>query len=491
MRSGPSSRTIAAGSRGVTYWARRRCALAAAACGIFLVGCPPVTGGEDAGAGLPAGVAATTIELGPLRVVGRAGGIVAADLTGDGRRELIVTTPGAIGAYCVEKGRLWSAYLPIQVTGQAEREGLPGNHAPGIAVADLGDGGGASLLYLDRTSRLIALDGATGRETAAVHVPPPDGAERWEHLAVANFRGEGLRDILLQATDATKGYRIGRHLAAWPLERLLAEGGEIQPLWRRDDFAALPHAGARIADLNGNGRHEVIGSMIVRHDGSVAASLPVPARHMHHVDAVYVANVLPDRPGLEVVATEERGENRVFLYGVDGVIWSAHHNNEEAQNAAVGKFDPDRPGLQIWARSRHYNDQRPFVFDASGKLIASYQLRQTAPEGWTDRGVETIAPIHWTGDGRQHAAAKERHTAGDVAIFDPLTGRFLLRIPEAAQRLYVADVLGDWREELIVVSETRIRIYSNTRPNPDPGRTSLWDDDHYRQSKIVWNYYNP
>jgi hypothetical protein len=58
--------------------------------------------------------------------------------------------------------------------------------------------------------------------------------------------------------------------------------------------------------------------------------------------------------------------------------------------------------------------------------------------------------IDWTGGQKQLAAAKERHTAGNVAIFDPLTGAFPLRLNEEARRLYVADVTGDWREEIVV-----------------------------------------
>jgi hypothetical protein len=120
-------------------------------------------------------------------------------------------------------------------------------------------------------------------------------------------------------------------------------------------------------------------------------------------------------------------------------------------------------------------------------VIASYEMAEVAPKGWTAAGVEEIFTIHWTGGPEPQAVAKERHTAGDVALFDPLTGDFLWRPDEEADRLYVADVSGDWREEIIVLNGGELHIYQNPAPNPEPNRPSLWDQDHYRRSELTWN----
>ena len=303
---------------------------------------------------------------------------------------------------------------------------------------------------------------------------------------MANFRGRGDRDLLLQATNAA-GYRMGRFLAAYALDELLRSGAAAAPLWARDDFLANAHNGARIADLDGDGRHEVLGGDIIGPDGKRLFGLSVEG----HLDALFVADVRPDLPGLEVVALEEGGPERVFLYNRAGLIWEAHNGHQEPQNAAAGDFDPDRPGLEIWCRSRNNRHQQPWVLDARGEVIAAYEMAEVAPKGWTVKGVEEIFTIHWTGGPQPHAVAKERHTAGEVALFEPLSGEFVLRLAEAADRLYVADVSGDWREEVIVLSGGELRIYENPAPNPDPDRPSLWDQDHYRRSKLTWNYYSP
>jgi hypothetical protein len=417
----------------------------------------------------------------------RIGGLITADLDGDGRWDFVITGPDRIGAVAASGARLWSKEADIQVTGQSENEGLPGLHAPGVQAADIDGDGAIEVLFLTRGGALYVLDGASGVERAAVRLPaPPAEAERWEHLVVANFRGMGDRDLLLQATNAA-GYRMGRFLAAYALDELLRDGAAAAPLWARDDFLANAHNGARIADLDGDGRHEVLGGDVIGPDGERLFRLPVEG----HLDALFVADIRPDLPGLEVVALEEGGPERVFLYNHTGLIWEAHHDHQEPQNAAVGDFDADRPGLEIWCRSRYDRHQQPWVLDVRGQVIASYEMAEVAPKGWTVKGVEEIFTIHWTGGPQPQAVAKERHTAGDVALFDPLTGDFLWRLDEEADRLYVADVSGDWREEIIVLNGGELHIYENPAPNPDPNRPSLWEQDHYRRSKLTWNYYSP
>jgi hypothetical protein len=88
-------------------------------------------------------------------------------------------------------------------------------------------------------------------------------------------------------------------------------------------------------------------------------------------------------------------------------------------------------------------------------------------------------------------AAKERHTNGHIALIDPMTGRFLVDIPEKALRLYSADVIGDWREELITVNQYSLNIYSSNSNQEDRSNRKLWEDQNYRRSKQFWTYYYP
>jgi hypothetical protein len=429
------------------------------------------------------------IELPDLGADDRTGSLIAQDLDGDGKKDFVVTRSGIIVAVKTDGTILWQKDTDLQVSYRSEHNGLPGHHGPGVQAYDVTGNGDVEVLYLTRSGELHIANGATGDVIRRVALDSPEGTERWEHLVVGNFRGEGDRDVLLQTTNMD-GYRMGRFLAVYAIDELLAEDSP-EPLWSRDDFLACAHNGARIADLNGDGRDEIICASIISPDGEKLYEVPLRGAH---IDAVQIANVRPDRPGLEVIALEELGPERTFLMGTDGLIWASHNRRIEPQNAAVGTFMANSDEKFVWLRSRFNNHQEPYVFDSAGELVSNYSLNHLSPPDWTRSGIEVMVPIHWSGTGQQYLAAKARKPdrgPGDVAIISALSGEFLYRIPEQADRLYVVDVLGDWREELVVLSGNRLRIYGNLNENPNPNRASLWEQQHYLRTKQTWNYYSP
>ena len=426
----------------------------------------------------------------------RVGGIVVADVNGDHLLDYLVTKPGYLAVYHHNGAKLWVKKIDIRVVGQAENNGLPGWHGPGVQVADVDGDGQREVVFLTNDGNLHILEGSTGKSKRVVKPSLIPGVEKWEHVIIANLRGLGDRDFIFQACpqsgpDSQRGARRARLMAAFP-----AEAPQGVPLWQTDHYWAPAHGPARIADLDGDGRDEVAGVTIIDHDGKFVNEWDYSSKWdlerdgSFHIDAMFIYDVRPDLPGLEVVLLEE-GADHVSLVNMEQFIWRADYQHREPQNAAVGEFDLDRPGLEIWFRGRENKHQKPFVLDASGQFIAGYEMDKVAPEGWTVDGVEVIWTIDWTGAAKQLAAAKERHKSGDVAIFDPITGKFLHRFKEKADRLYVADVSGDWREEMIVVSGNEIHVYHNAASNPNPNRQRLWDENYYRRSKMTWNYYSP
>ena len=412
-----------------------------------------------------------------------AGGILTADVNGDGKMDYLVTVPGHLAVYGNDGKKLWIKKADIGVGGQSESQGLPGHHAPGVAAGDVDGDGSCEVLFLTKDSVLHIVEAATGEEKASAKPPVPAGASRWEVAMIADFRGGGDRDVLLQATNRS-GYRTGRFLAAYATEALVKGAG---PLWTTDAFVSCAHNSARLADINGDGRDEVLGATIFSAEGKLLARA---AKFRGHMDSVFVADVRAEQPGLEAVLLEE-GSNAVQVVGAGGPIWRKDFRRQEPQNAAVGRFKDGAEEIFIWCRSRRNEHQTPFVFDSDGRKVFDYKMDDVAPPGWTVRGVEVIHRIDWTGSRQQLACAKERHRSGDVCIFEPLTGKFVARFKEKADRLYVADVTGDWREEIIVLAGSELHVYHNAEANPRPEVKRLWTDRNYRRAKQCHNYYSP
>ena len=418
----------------------------------------------------------------------RHGGIIVADLNNDGLMDYVVTVTGHIATYAHDGSKLWIRQTDIQIVSNE----LPGIFAPGVIAGDIDENGRTELLYVTYGGDLHVLDGESGELLWAATPPLPEEIERWDVVVIANLRGEGASDVILQGLE-DKSLR-GRFLHAYALENLKQR--HYTPLWTRDDFMSCRHNGMRIADLDGNGRHFVLGGSIISPDGEKLFEITLPG-HGAHLDALSVAKVREDIPGLQVVSVEEANvaasqgkPHRVFLYNHEGLIWESNYKGWEPQNIAVGNFDPARSGLEIWNRSRFDTNQKPFVLDAYGEFVSQYEMNNVAPDGWSERGVEAISTIHWSGEEKQLAAATERHTEGDVCIFDPVTGEFLHRFTAKADRLLIADVSGDWREEVIILEGNTLRIFHNPEPNPRPDQPRLWEQDHYLRSKLTYNYYS-
>ena len=55
----------------------------------------------------------------------------------------------------------------------------------------------------------------------------------------------------------------------------------------------------------------------------------------------------------------------------------------------------------------------------------------------------------------------------------------------------MGDLVGDWREEIIVWNGDELHIYGNTAPNPRPKEKRKWTVRNYRRLKQCHNYYSP
>ena len=277
-------------------------------------------------------------------------------------------------------------------------------------------------------------------------------------------------------------------------------------MWETGESRGIEHSPLRQADLDGDGRDEVAGASIIDHDGTRMNEWDLG--HVYRsMDSMVIADIVPGLP-LEVALAEQNGaKSHTHVVSAERILWRALNpwNWEDPDKLAVGDFDTERPGLEVFNRSSggdgtarrgreepHANEEAPWVLGAKGELITKYYVNDRKPDWWTGHGLEEVCRVDWDGSGRDLIAAKERHTEGACAVVDPLSGRFIVVIPAHAARLYVADVQGDAREELVIIdADNSVSIYWNEKASRRPEKPTPWMIQHYRRQKQNWNYYSP
>jgi len=455
-----------------------------------------------------AAVRKTTFDIDlPSTIDRNPGGLIAADLDNDADMEIILTYVNYIAAYELNGKQMWKRTDDISVAGLGkglENDGYPGRHAPAVQIANH-DAGTPEVFYLTRNGQLRVLNAKTGTVLHTKDLPvTKSDMGKWTCCVVANFEGKGDVDILLAAADnlVSGGYKRLRKIAAYRIIDLINSGPAAKHLWKNDDFVCQSHNQPLCVDIDSDGKDEVIGACLLDSNGKEKYRA-IDNNFLPHVDSIAIADIDQDIPNMEVcVAVEARPKPKgagvsEVLFNKKGEIWKyTAKTSTDGDKVVAGDFDTARPGLELFFRGNSSDDM--FVLDKNGKKIADYYFANTRPKDWyfnkpkDTGGIENLWTINWTGGQKQYIAAKERHINGKVALFDPMTGKIIMQINTKADRLYVCDIKGDWREEMIVVNAAakQIEIYENTKPNerPCPG-FSLWNQHHYRRGKMTWGYY--
>jgi len=420
------------------------------------------------------------------------GSVFVHQLSGDDLYDFVITGPGVVAVYDHFGALMWKKTDDIHLPGSANGgSGYPGTHAPGAIAGDMDGDSAPEVAYLTFDGELIIRDGATGDKELTHSFP---GAEA---IAIADLRGLGDRDAVLQysqtevrAIDLTTG----------------------ETLWHKTDWFGIEHSQVRVADIDGDGRDEVVGPVFLDDDGKRMNGWDLKKDRgtaLGGLDSLTIGDIVPGGP-LEIALAEQGGNNETLVVNHEQIYWGKKRppgdippsgqckNEKDPDKVAAGDFDAASPGLEIFARSACGN--HPWVHSSTGDIIASWDVPTTAPEGWLhyegegEYGIEVIRPVSWSGGDTQQVSLKERHVEGKVAVVDAMTGAFAPVYDVKSTRSYAADISGDSREEIIILTagepNGRLEVHWNAAAYPDP-KPRPWVAQHYRRTRQNWNYYSP
>ena len=315
-------------------------------------------------------------------------------------------------------------------------------------------------------------DGMTGKQIARVPWPTREGFPGSREVAYnyscRNQLGITFLDGKTPCLIVARGtYNIMKVVA------YQYHGGQLKELWCWDnrqekDVPLYRGQGAHFmhaVDIDGDGRDEVLLGSAVLDDNGVG----LWSTGLGHPDHFYVGDIDPTRPGLEIYYGIERSHTENGMCLVEAktgrILWGLKEQTYHIHASGLcADFDPNHVGMECYggeAEKEPRGKNRRWLFSAKGELLAT---EKTYDVGLSPRAV------YWDAD-----PYRELLIGAAISKF----GGPVLTKPIEGHQAAWADVLGDWREEIITSVPGELRIYTTTIPATDR-RVCLMQDPIHR-----------
>lgn len=439
------------------------------------------------------------------------------DFNGDGEYDILcdrLSTLGGDGytqyleAYLLDGTFLWRMNMGPNSTSQAD------TYRPGSSAISIGDGDNvtcfdvngdghaeaivrtangvtvtnasgqtvASITAANNNSQFLSvIDGMTGTETARAPVP-----NAWSQHGplqskcfIAYLDGKRPSVVLYGYNRATNG-TFYRQWTAWDFV-----AGQLVQRWTwTQNTATQPGSEGhqvRIADVDNDGRDEIVDIGHVMDDNGTQLYVT----ELTHGDRFHVTDINPDWPGMEMFAIQQNNPTYLataYLNAATGAFYRKWYAADvvDVGRGIVADIMPALPGLEMFST-------QPNLLDARGDIALT--TRPFPYEG-----------LWWDGDTGREFVAGANATATSTIIdkLNPATGgntRLLsiyndgVHSAPAGRPAFWGDILGDWREELVLVRNdfSALRIYTTTTPAQDRRRT-LMHNAQYRVQTTTKGY---
>jgi rhamnogalacturonan endolyase len=371
---------------------------------------------------------------------------------------------------------------------------------------------------IDGPEYLTVFDSATGEELQTVTYEPGRGDDglMWGDYALSRIEPANRVDRFLAGVAYLDGQHPSAIFARGYYTRTTVaaydwDGESLSQRWFVDSghvpmtnpFNDTPHGrdgtdpvyktittqgfhSLSAADVDGDGKHEIVyGAATLDDDGGLLYSsfdyLPEgsgdPGEYVRlgHGDAMHVTDIDPNRAGLEIWTAHEGATfapyGSAMRDAATGEVLFGAYSGRDTGRSMIGDVRKDVTGIEVWA-------SMPAGTEASGLLSATGDQLQPQTPG-TNQSIRWAADLTTqivNGSGNQTPTIDDWTRGRLLTASGTLTNNGTKGNPSL-----VADVLGDWREELLVrtVDSSALRIYTSTEVTGHK-LTTLMHDLQYR-----------
>ena len=347
---------------------------------------------------------------------------------------------------------------------------------------------------LEGPDYITVFNGLTGEAMdTKLYVPQRGDVKEWgDNYANRSDRmlaAVGYLDGKRASAIFCRGYYTRTVIAAWDWD-----GKELSQHWVFDtnqpewsSYAGQGNHNLRVADVDGDGCDEITyGSMAVDHDGRGLYNTG-----MGHGDAIHLMAFDPTTDRLQVWdCHENRRDGSDFRDAKTGDVIFQIPSKSDVGRAMAADIDPTNPGLEMWSSASHgiRNIKGELLRDAQDPEDPQHQqhIRLGA------RRLSINFGIWWDGDllrelldrGMVSKYNWEQRTIDDVVRFPGIQ----FNNGTKSNPCLAADILGDWREEVVARTpdSSELRIFVSPIPT-DYRINCLMEDIPYRLSTAAQN----
>ena len=415
-------------------------------------------------------------------------GIALGELCNDGRIGYVLRVVRGktiwMLAYRHDGKNLWEIDTKLPPAGGWDGSTL---HVPFLCWDVNADGRTEVVFRRDKTARRILEHEKTGPDETMVAVDGETGQVVWERpwpglkpremMTVGHLRGmdEPASVVLL---DETYGDVV--------LTAVAGESGEIS--WQVKQVRPAGH-NLDIGDIDGDGVQEVIcGGVCYNGDGTIRWE----AEPFGHTDISKLAKIDPSRDGLQIwYAVESDNPGVYFVDNKGETIFKEQYHH--AHYGWIARHTAGIPGLQPHTaedarRSGQWGNE-----EKHRKMATLGHFPIFLPDGshWlnlTEWQRKNFVPVHWDAGAEVVFIIRKK----DKRIVRLLGDGEIEDLPEAklpaggqyGRNLCCADVIGDFRENIVTVDTERKRLMVLVNPTVCGVRGySPYDDFHYRHDR--------